>query len=619
MDKINSLEQLPKISECLFWYAEARKITTPLHNQIKARRNYYDGKHYPAEHKPGEERYNDPTFTNVVDLAVGIILGNDMEWKARGWGVDKSTQRESSKIEKFLSGVLQINSEQKERHLIYEVIRNFVRDGCSVLYTVWEPEAHMRRVTVRVPNPDMSGTALTEEKEAFEELPLKVDVVDPLEVVMVPGGKRRWTHVFRTQKMTAYEVEMRYGIVPEKYKHLNMMEKFGAKGDFIDYWRYATVKLPQEDGTHKTQQVVEHAIIFEGEFVLPLQVAKGYKDIPYDIGFFKPVDEKNSKNWTQSLIDPMESTVLFLEKMINRRARQITVFSSLPLVIQSNRPDVEVDAIFQKIQIRQDEKISFPTWQGNPPDFERQLDFLRSRLQQSGFSDVMFGSGPNQISGYAINQLGDQNRIRLTQPIQHLQLLWQRWAKKSLCLTETFANGAVVRIWGKMQGKDFAEQIFPEGLKDFNIRCVIKPVFPNERSRNHAMSTQVQNVLPMTHIMQEYLDIEQPDEMWDMKLQEMMDAHPMMQQFALMRELAKLAIDGDEAEAMAAQMVLRSLSQGPGQGAGGGRPAMGRKAEQPLGLASSTGQETPQAQGGEPPGTSMLEQIQDMAQGNKMM
>ena len=209
-----------------------------------------------------------------------------------------------------------------------------------------------------------------------------------------------------------------------------------------------------------------------------------------------------------------------------------------------------------------------------------------------------FGSGPNQIAGYALSQLGDQNRIRLEQPVKHIQLLLSQWAEFALKIAATFAPDAFIRVYGQMRGKDFNDQIFSPDLANYKVKASIKPEFPNDQQRNHAMATHVKGVPSERTILERYLDIDQPDDERQRRMREMAMNHPAMIQYGVMNTLMELAQGGDQAAAMALQMMV---SQGSAANQGG-RPPEPNAPEQLTGLASPTGQPPPQATGGEPPG-----------------
>jgi hypothetical protein len=322
----------------------------------------------------------------------------------------------------------------------------------------------------------------------------------------------------------------------------------------------------------------------------------GYKDLPYTLQFFKPTD-KDPGHW-HSIIKPLESSVALLERTFNRRAHQIDVFTSLPIVskTQPGRA-VRIDpGLYNHVNITPDESIEFPTWQGNPPDINFHIEFLRSRIQQSGFSDVMFGSGASQVAGYALSQLGDQNRIRLEQPVSHLELLLTHWAKKALSLLGEFAQGAYICVYGQHKGKDYLEYVEVDDLSKYAVRAEIIPEFPNEETRKTAMATQVKGTLSDYTIMERYLGIEQPDDEEERKVIEAALRHPLMMQYSLMKQLKELADEGDE---VAAKVIVQ-MEQGMIPGAQPGRPKDPREPEQLTGTQSPTGQPVPQALGQSP-------------------
>jgi len=200
-------------------------------------------------------------------------------------------------------------------------------------------------------------------------------------------------------------------------------------------------------------------------------------------------------------------------------------------------------------------------------------------------------------------QQSDQNRMRLEQPIKHIELLLTSWARKTLNLLSTFGAGASICVYGHRQGQDYKEYVEIDGLKGYAIKSEIRPHFPAEQARKTAMATQVKGILSNYTIMEKYLDIEQPEDEQDRQMIEAASMHPLLIQYAITTELTERAKAGDE---IAAQVLISMQQQGtPGEP---GRPGEPNKPEQPMGLASSTGQATPQEQGRQPAGQSEMAQ-----------
>ncbi len=369
--------------------------------------------------------------------------------------------------------------------------------------------------------------------------------------------------------------------------------------------------LMDDDGNvlAERKMAVRNTIIFENQEIKPPTIMDGYDELPYKVQFFKPTGDK-SEDWA-SIISPLESSVSLLERSFNRRAHQIDVYTSLPIVTktQPGRKVIFDPGLYNHVQITPDEAIEFPTWPGNAPDVMNHMDFLRSRIQQSGFSDVMFGSGNNQVAGYALSQLGDQNRIRLEQPVEHLQLLLTAWAKSVLKLLTQFAPETLICVYGYNRGKTYIDYVDVDTLSGYQVMAEIRPQFPNEESRKVAMATQVKGTLSDYTIMEKFLDIEQPEDEEERRLIEMTSRHPAFIEYAVMGELKERADEGDEVAALTLQRLQSQIQQQQGQAPTDESP----NPEQLTGLQSPTGQPVPQAEGGEPYGQSPLEQQENLA------
>jgi len=640
-----------------FW-SRARQFNEPWHNAIRRWRRYYDFAHYGNQARPNEDRYADPTYTNVVDLAVGIVLANDIEWRAYGFSPSPEEDEDTSHIEKYLAGLWEINDVREGSYQKFDLIQNFMRDGCGIIYSVWDEEIAKRVMDIK-PQQDPSSPEGVTLVPVYTESPVRVQVIDPLKVFALPGGPYRWLQVGKIERVSVYDAESIYGKRFPKWGYLTMEQRSQQYGNLIDYWRlaeidvpviernaippqdtamggpmmgnqmpmpgmgqnegmmpmpgqFATPATPPEPAQTRKKYVVQHSLVFEDQVIWPLHNT-GYDDLPFSIGFFKPVSKDAPKDWGHNIMRPLETTIELLEKLTNRRTRQINTFTSLPMTLQAiaGRPPVQIQGLdMDVLELSQGEEIKFPQWPGSPPDVDRQIDFMLRRAQQSGFSDVAFGSGPSQVAGYALSQLSDTNRIRLEQPVKHLEFLLSQWAQKALKITAKYAPDAVIRVYGQLRGKDFVDQVFSPDLADYKVKALIKPEFPNEKVRNHAMATQVRGVLSENTIMERYLDIDQPDDEKKRRLRDAAMNHPVMVQYGIINTLMEMAQAGDQAAAM----TLQHLLMGQGTGNPEGRPEEPRNNEQMMGVASPTGQPTPEEAGAAPPGQSPEDQMRGITE-----
>lgn len=537
------------------------------HDNITSWRALYDLQHYDTAPNPGETHFPDPTLTNTVDLAVAIMLANPVAWKAAPWKPTDNAMKQAEQVEKFLVGVFEANTSRNEYDISYEVITNFVRDGGAILYTYWDDDIAESSKSIE-PVMDANNN-VKEGATIFGECPVRVQVIDPLAMNFLPGGKDRWLVVTRSEKQTLYDIRARFGIIPTAYNHLGNAPEtlISTTGILTDYWDVATIVDPI---TKTKKTVVRNAVLFDKEFIpgFELKVMDKYRSIPYTIGLYKPTDRRDTKKW-DGIMTPLIGSVKQLEVGINRRQRQIDIFSSMPFVSKTaNGRSVQVDPGLGKVvALSSGEDFGFPTWPGNPPDVERQIDFFRSRVQQSGFSDVFFGSGANAVSGYALSQLGDQNRIRFEQPVTHLERMYMLLAKKiSEIVKDNAGAGSYIRMFGRVKGEPFAGSICVDYLEGQYILCEIIPEYPNEKVRNHAMATQVRGIVSDHRIMEDYLKIQQPGEDFDIRMNEMAQNHPVVINYHMMAILKQKADAGDAVAAMTLQAMQNGgLAGQPGR------------------------------------------------------
>jgi len=577
----------------------AEKFSSGWHKSIRRWRRLYDGDHYDSNPLPGEKRYVDPVTCNVVDLAVGIMQSNDYIWRRRGFVPDGEEQKGTSVIEKAIAGFIDINSDRYQYDHKYETNLNFVRDGGACLLGVWDKFIHDNCFRLEdITDADMN---IIEQAKIYYDLPLRIEVIDPMQVSMLPGGTKRWLAVTREEEMSVYDAEETYQKELDSFKGTSLQEKMDTKGKFIDYWELAYELQPadatdyegvedEEELTRspmKKKLVVQNAMMFNEEFITPLRIMDGYDDLPYTVSFYNPASRTDSSKW-HSILSPMENPVKELEDVINMRKRLMLMYTGLPLIARSKAGKIiSIDkSIGKVINLREGEDLGFPEWRGTPPDVDKHIEFARGRTQQSGFSEVMYGEGMNSSSGYGLSLMTDQNRIRLEPAIAQLENLWTWAARKWVKLASNFAPDAYMELYGHIRGEDFVETVKGEDLDKYSIRCEIKPEFPNEKVRNHALATQAMPFLDSGTIMEDYLGKQQPDDIRVRKIQEMIENNPVTVQYTIMSELERRAKTGDKVAMMVLQQMQQKLAPQNPQG-GQEQP---REPEQPLGLQGADGQ-----------------------------
>lgn len=570
---------------------KARSYVTPWRENIRKWRSLYNMKNRTQR----SDEYVDPTHTNAVDLAVGIMLANKMRFHAYGFAPSRKEQFDTGKIEKALQATWDANDLREERSNSYELFLNFVRDGGAAIYGVFDPalaEAAIQEIPIIDPESEEGYEVIP----SFMESPIRAQIIDPAKLLLLPGGPRRWLLMGREEEMSVLDVMIAYPEANfEKYSSYSDFEKSEIKGTFMDIWDYVT-----ENG----KLAIRNTVLFDDILLMGPRLMPGYTELPYTVQFYKPVGSQ-PESW-MNVMSAQETSVEMLERATNRRSKQIDIFTALPLVSKTQTGRVvQVDgSLFNHVNLGPDESIEFPKWQGNAPDVQLQIDFLRSRVNQSGFSEVMFGMGSGDAAGYAMSQMSDQNRIRLEQPIYHLELLLTTWAQKTLKQLLTFASGFALCAYGQYKGKDFNEHVLIDDMTGYTVVAEIRPSFPAEETRNVAMATQSKGLLSDYTIMQRFFGIEQPEDEQERKLIEIVSAHPMVIQYTIMQELTERAEGGDEVAAQVLEQMKNEQAA-----AAQGRPEDPNNPTQFSGLPSPTGELTSQEQGGMPRGQSSADKL----------
>lgn len=529
--------------------SKAKQYSKGWHDNIEIYRNFYNGLHYTSRPKAGETQFVDPTPTNVVDLAVGIFLSNEVVWDSVSYRPEPD--KINSDVEKLILSLIRQIEDDYEINFLYEIVLHFVRDGGAVLYTVFDDKLSNRDYYIH--NEFLHPDGELKPALILNRIPLRVQIVDPMNVHVLGGGTNRWSVVARTERISLYQLMSLFGeeAVPPNLRRFtkNLEEALDTFGELVDYWDVLA------DGTYR------HGILFEGHLVKPIEEIEE-RFFPYTIGFYKPTDRLISSSW-HSILEPLLEPVRLLEKAINRRQFLIDKYSALPMVSKTvGGRAINIDARFGKhVALGVDEELGFPAWAGSPPDVERQIELLRARIQQAGFSDMFFGSGTSSASGYSLSLLGDQNRIRLEQPKRHLESFLRRWANRCLdvlsenLIGEGIGEGVFFELYGKSRGDRFFQYLPLSSLRGRRVFCEIRPEFPNDRVRNHALANQVRGIVSEETILERYIGIQQASDERERKMQEMAEQHPLMMEYGLLQALHQLAESGD----VVAQVVLERM------------------------------------------------------------
>lgn len=602
-------------------------------------RRLYGGEHYHGARGQGLDpvmpRNVLNNYTNNIDLAVGMLISNQLDYQVLSQAGDRLGQERASLQEQFMDGLFYVNSERQEEHLRYWWTLRQLMDGAVGLRCYWDPIRHQSYRQIGQDEASDKPKPIW----VFDDLPLVIQVIPIDYLYAEPGGHANpWQYLFYAEERTVYEVETEHAIRIARFANLQDRDKRLQKHTYLDYWRERAVTTevancpachdsvpaearragglasifgyvppcpkcgsaaPPEPGT-KQEWVMENAVFYGEQLIVAPRVMKGYDFYPYTIMWCKPVEKKDRKDWSHGLLETIDEAVYAKEMLLNKLDRQLALDMARGLVSKTvGARGVTVDAAFGKTtNLRLEEDLGYYDAMGTPEDLKYKLAELDRQIQEGGFPVSMYGGGPSQTSGYALSLMGDAGRIRLTQVVQGQKQALTVVARKCQRLMGAFASDIAVDLYGQRNGKPYAHRVTGADLQGYRINVELTPQYPNEDVKKIAAANQTRGILSEETIFERYLNVQQPDQEKIRKMAEMVEGHPAMVHYSMIRLLQAWAQQGDPA----AQYALKQmLAEGPTD-----KPGPDKKppnAEQLPGQPSSVlGGFPPQQLGGAPPG-----------------
>lgn len=603
-------------------------------------RRLYAGEHYYGD-RAVQSELNMPrnvlnTYVNTIDLAVGMLISNELDYQVISQAGDREAKRLASMQEQFFDGITYVNADDQEQNLRYWWTFRQVLDGGVGIKTYWDPIRHR---TLEQVGQTEKGDPIW----AFRKLPLRMEVLPIDQLYPQPGGQASpWRHLFYAEEKTIWEVERQHQIQIAEFAALLEQDKRTRTCTYLDYWReveevsqvevcpdclnatppgrrvtqvlWVTLINPcekcgsQAPPRNETQPhyAWENAILYNGKLIVVPRKMPGYDFYPYSVLACKPVDQKKREDWSHGLLEPIDEPVYGKERLLNYLDRQLLLDLARGVVTYTmDGRGVPVDQAFGKAtHLKVGEDVGYPNALGTPEELKYKLAHLDNQIQEGSFPISMYGGGPSQVSGYAMSLMGDAGRIRLTQIVTSQEQGLTTVARKCAALTAYFARDAAIQIYGQRSRRMFQASITGDDMKGQRINVRLTPQYPNEEQRRVALATQLRGDLSEETRWEKYLSIQQPDQEKERKLAEMAENHPAMVHYQVMSLMAKWAAQNDQIAATTlAKMQQESLptdKPGPDKAP--------PNAEQVPGQPTSTlGAVTPQEMGGRPPGQGGME------------
>jgi len=538
-----------------------------LHNQIA------------AEYKEVNSRPH-----NVINVMSAVLGGYPPIYKAVQPGEVVSSL--PSRAELFLQGVWQLNSRRQQINLYKEVVNRVVRDGATGIRVYWtSTPPTLEKVPIQNPD-DPQGQPWVVQHHDENTLPLYIEIIDIAKLYPMGKGKygRPFSDIFYAQRRTPADVIDEWqgqegADVSEILKNIPADELDKAEYDYVEWWG------------QDAQGVVYYAISFRDWFIVRPQATQ-YPSIPFVIAEYIHNSSDDPTYRFIPFIFGLFNSVEIWEYLKSRQHRQIDMYTNLNPYTTGDTP-VHVTATWGQIQHLPGGEIKFPRWEGQPPDVVRELGEVEGAMQQSTFSDIMFGEVSSRLSGFALQQVRSADTLRGDTPKDNLELALGTVAHLILSLLRVFSPDLRLATVLQIKNRHVTAMLAGSETLGLVIGITIKPKTSDE-PRMAMIGAQLASIpnspVSIRYILENFFGISQPEEEMSRKLDEDAQKDPLIKMMAILDVLRENnspylpILENQLAQAMGKSMMPQGAPAGgeiAGMGMGVPQNTMGN--EPPMG------------------------------------
>lgn len=523
---------------------------------------------------------------NSVDICDAVLGGHPPQFKVTtpsGGPADLP-----DRAEKFLMGVLRVNSRRNGMDVVRRAVHRTVLDGGCGIRVTWDPLA---------PDPKI-GTLETPEGETWTTatyprrgLPITLEVVklDTLYPLGRPTQGSPFNEIFQCEERSVASVLQEWGGVEgadvTELLKIPRSERPTQKGRYIQWWGY------DDNGE------VLLAVSFRDKWVRPPEII-GYPRIPFVLAAFKEGDEEDPALERVPFIYPILWAVEREEYIMSRVYRIIDMLSNMQPFHTGPTP-VNVEGTWGRIMHFPDpqERLQFPNWPGNPPDVWRLLEDVRRRESQGTFSAAMYGEVSTRISGYGLSQLIGADTLRTDTPRANLEEAFSGVAELIFDMLHEWARDVHIVVTVRVKNATLSAMLSGEETELLEVDTLVKPKQTADELRLATIGAQLASMprppLSTRTILETFFGIAQPEEEMRTRLEEEALQDPMVRLMAMVETLRE---EGSP-YALIVEAQLQKMVEAAAGGAGGAGGAQGAPPPGPEQL----GMGLPQGAMGNPP------------------
>lgn len=515
---------------------------------------------------------------NTVNVATSVLSGHYPQFQVTTPGTTNSAV--TSRAEKFLQGVLRLNSRRQGKVLHQVLAFRTVLDGGAGIRITWNSSEPARIDTVPIETLEDAedGNWAVAHYEA-NNFPIVIEVVPLTKLYPLGTGAfgRPFREIFQVDKRTPLKVEEEWSDV--EYADTTVVEKMSEtakrkeKYEYVEWWG--------ED-----KEGVWHAVMYKDKYILePYRI--NYPVIPYVIVSYHDTSSDDSdESWKEfmSFLFPIVFITEREEYIRSRILRQIDMNTNLNPYHRGSKP-VGISGTWGEVVELGDEKsrIEFPTPPGTSPDVVRYLDDLMGRSSEGTFSQAMFGQVSSRLSGYGLSQLIGTDALRLDLPRAALELGLGAAADVIFALLRRFSENTHLSVIAQFRNRTLSAMLSGAETALTVVDAFVKPKQPSDDVRMATLGAQLaanpNSPVSKYYILQEYFGIAQPEDEIATKLQEEAQADPLVRTLAVYQAL----VESQSPYAAIVAQQLQTMMQPPMPQGGPPQPTEGFPGQLPPG------------------------------------
>lgn len=509
-------------------------------SMFKERKSTFKGQGSTEWRKKVADQYwqSDNRGFNAIDLATAILSGYSPAFRVTVPGIAGS--KVTSRAEKFIGGVLRINSRRQQVDLVRDTVFRAALDGAVGLRVCWD--ASNPKPLSRVMD-NIDGQDAMVSTYADRDFPIVVQTVPIDELHIISRGRygKPFDEIVQLDMRTGDEVINEwYGVEGAEVAWIAEMPgrvRAEQRDRYIEWWG----EVRESDQTTS----VYHAVLWQNEWVVKPRRTT-YPCIPYIVAGWKVVKDKELQlehlPFLYAMINPSNGW----EYLLSRTFRLVDMLSSLPPILEreSGQP-INISGAWGKVLgLSKGDKLYFPQYPGQPPDVYNLMAELRRQVDEATFSQAMFGQlSSKNASGYALGQQIGSDTIRLDNPRANLELAFATVADVIFQLMQAYAPQEYIAVTGTVKSKDLGAVLSGVETTAMVVECTIKPKMTQDELRRAAIGAQLASlpgkVISIYKILQDYFDVEQPEEEIDRVKAEEAENDPLIKLMAISEVLHK--------------------------------------------------------------------------------